>query len=149
MSIPFLLDDKSTVVPVHLAGEQSGGKRKVVLWRRSVELKANGAFRGKSYFKIEPMVVTIARKTGGRPVRIAQSIAESLLTIRRHSAKCRIKTGVKRDGSIVAREAEVVMDTGAYADNRPRSRKRAAYRILGPYRIKHCKIEQATGVKNT
>jgi len=29
MSIPFLLDKKPTVVPVRLAGEQSGGKRKV------------------------------------------------------------------------------------------------------------------------
>jgi hypothetical protein len=29
LSIPFLLDEKSTVVPVRLAGEQSGGKRKV------------------------------------------------------------------------------------------------------------------------
>src|SRR5262245_52047719 len=28
-SIPFLLDEKSTVVPVRLAGEQSGGARKV------------------------------------------------------------------------------------------------------------------------
>src|SRR5215831_14441456 len=28
-SIPFLLDEKSAVVPVCLAGEQSGGKRKV------------------------------------------------------------------------------------------------------------------------
>ena len=29
MSIPFLLDEKSAVVPVRLAGEQSGGKRNV------------------------------------------------------------------------------------------------------------------------
>src|SRR5262244_1298868 len=29
LSIPVLLDEKSTVVPVRLAGEQSGGKRKV------------------------------------------------------------------------------------------------------------------------
>jgi hypothetical protein len=28
LSIPFLLDEKSTVVPVRLAGEQSGGERK-------------------------------------------------------------------------------------------------------------------------
>src|SRR5262244_2448621 len=28
LSIPFLLDEKSTVVPVRLAGEQSEGKRK-------------------------------------------------------------------------------------------------------------------------
>jgi ABC-type uncharacterized transport system substrate-binding protein len=29
LSIPVLLDEKSAVVPVRLAGEQSGGKRKV------------------------------------------------------------------------------------------------------------------------
>src|SRR5215467_6100021 len=29
LSIPFLLDEKSTVVPVRLRGEQSGSKRKV------------------------------------------------------------------------------------------------------------------------
>jgi CO/xanthine dehydrogenase Mo-binding subunit len=108
-----------------------------------------GAFGGKSYFKIEPMVVAIARKTCGRPVRMVQSVAESMLTIRRHSAKCRIKTGVKRDGSIIAREAEVIMDTGAYADNGPRVAKRAANRIHGPYRINHCKIDVMAVYTNT
>src|SRR5215510_7876661 len=29
LSIPVLFDEKSTVVPVRLAGEQSGGKRKI------------------------------------------------------------------------------------------------------------------------
>jgi CO/xanthine dehydrogenase Mo-binding subunit len=108
-----------------------------------------GAFGGKSYFKIEPMVVAMARKTAGRPVRVAQSVAESMLTIRRHSAKCRIKTGVTHDGSVIAREAEVVMDTGAYADNGPRVAKRAANRIHGPYKIKHCKIDVVAVYTNT
>jgi CO/xanthine dehydrogenase Mo-binding subunit len=108
-----------------------------------------GAFGGKSYFKIEPMVVAMARKTEGRPVRVVQSVAESMLTIRRHSAICRIKTGVKRDGRIVAREAEVVMDTGAYADNGPRVAKRAANRIHGPYAIEHCKIDVLAVYTNT
>jgi CO/xanthine dehydrogenase Mo-binding subunit len=108
-----------------------------------------GAFGGKSYFKIEPMVVAMARKTRGRPVRVAQTVAESMLTIRRHSATCRIKSGVKSDGSIVAREAHVVMDTGAYADNGPRVAKRAANRIHGPYRIKHCKIDVMAVYTNT
>lgn len=108
-----------------------------------------GAFGGKSYFKIEPMVVAIARKTQGRPVRVAQSVDESMLTIRRHSAKCRIKTGVKRDGTIVAREAHVILDTGAYADNGPRVAKRAANRIHGPYRIEHCKIAVLAVYTNT
>jgi len=108
-----------------------------------------GAFGGKSYFKIEPMVVAMARKTDGRPVRVAQSVSESMLTIRRHSATCRIRTGVKRDGTLIAREAEVLMDTGAYADNGPRVAKRAASRIHGPYKIKHCKVDILAVYTNT
>jgi CO/xanthine dehydrogenase Mo-binding subunit len=108
-----------------------------------------GAFGGKSYFKIEPMVVAMARKTGGRPVRVAQSASESMLTIRRHSATCRIRTAVKRDGTLIAREAEVLMDTGAYADNGPRVAKRAASRIHGPYKIKHCKVDILAVYTNT
>lgn len=108
-----------------------------------------GAYGGKSYFKIEPMVVAMARKTNGRPVRVAQSVAESMLTIRRHSARCRIKSGVKRDGRIVAREAEVIMDTGAYADNGPRVAKRVANRVHGPYDIEHCKIDVLAVYTNT
>jgi len=108
-----------------------------------------GAFGGKSYFKIEPMVVAMARKTAGRPVRVAQSVSESMLTIRRHSAKCRIRSGVRRDGTLIAREAEVLMDTGAYADNGPRVAKRAASRIHGPYRIKHCKVDILAVYTNT
>jgi CO/xanthine dehydrogenase Mo-binding subunit len=108
-----------------------------------------GAFGGKSYFKIEPMVVAMARKTGGRPVRVAQSASESMLTIRRHSARCRIRTAVKRDGTLIAREAEVLMDTGAYADNGPRVAKRAASRIHGPYKLKHCKVDILAVYTNT
>jgi len=108
-----------------------------------------GAYGGKSYFKIEPMVVAMARKTAGRPVRVAQSVAESMLTIRRHSVRCRIKSGVKRDGRIVAREAEVIMDTGAYADNGPRVAKRVANRVHGPYDIEHCQIDVLAVYTNT
>lgn len=99
-----------------------------------------GAYGSKSYFKIEPLAVATARKTAGRPVRIAQSVPESMLTTRRHSARCRIRTGVKKDGTLVAREAEVVMDTGAYADNGPRVVKRAISRLIGPYKLAHCKV---------
>jgi CO/xanthine dehydrogenase Mo-binding subunit len=108
-----------------------------------------GAYGSKSYFKIEPLAVAIARKTGGRPVRIVQSVTESMLTTRRHSARLRIKTGVKRDGTLIAREAEVFMDTGAYADNGPRVAKRVISRMLGPYKLDHCKIDVMTFYTNT
>ena len=108
-----------------------------------------GAYGSKSYFKIEPLIVAMARKTGGRPVRLAQTVTESMLTTRRHSARVRIKTGFKRDGTLVARDAEVVMDTGAYADNGPRVAKRAISRMIGPYRLAHCKVEVKAVYTNT
>ena len=108
-----------------------------------------GAYGSKSYFKIEPLAVAIGRKTGGRPVRIVQSVGESMLTTRRHSARLRIKTGVKRDGTLVGREAEVFMDTGAYADNGPRVAKRVISRMLGPYKLDHCKIDVLAFYTNT
>ena len=108
-----------------------------------------GAYGSKSYFKIEPLIVAMARKTGGRPVRLAQSVPESMLTTRRHSARCRMRTGVKRDGTLVAREAEVVMDTGAYADNGPRVARRGVSRMIGPYRLAHCKVEVRAVYTNT
>jgi len=108
-----------------------------------------GAYGSKSYFKIEPLAVAIARKTGGRAVRIVQSVEEAMLTTRRHSARIRIKTGIKRDGTLVARAAEVLMDTGAYADNGPRVAKRAISRMIGPYKLAHCKVDVLAVYTNT
>jgi CO/xanthine dehydrogenase Mo-binding subunit len=100
-----------------------------------------GAYGSKSYFKIEPLTVAIARKAAGRPVRIVQTVPESMLTTRRHSARCHIRTAVKNNGTLLAREAEVLMDTGAYADNGPRVAKRALSRLIGPYKLEHCRVD--------
>jgi CO/xanthine dehydrogenase Mo-binding subunit len=108
-----------------------------------------GAYGSKSYFKIEPLTVAIARKAAGRPVRIAQTVPESMLTTRRHSARCYIRTGVKNDGTLLAREAQVVMDTGAYADNGPRVAKRALSRLIGPYKLDHCRVDVLAVYTNT
>src|SRR5574341_2310609 len=95
-----------------------------------------GGYGSKSYTKFEPLVVALARKAR-RPVRICNSVTESMLTVRRHGARVKLKTGVKRDGTLVAREAEIYLDTGGYADNGPHVTMRAATRVLGPYRIPH------------
>src|SRR5689334_2536851 len=108
-----------------------------------------GAYGSKSYFKIEPLAVAIARKTGGRAVRLVQSVEEAMLTTRRHSARVRIKTGVRRDGTLAARAVEVLMDTGAYADNGPRVAKRAISRMIGPYKLAHCKVDVLAVYTNT
>jgi CO/xanthine dehydrogenase Mo-binding subunit len=99
-----------------------------------------GGFGSKSYTKFEPLVVALARKARA-PVKICNSVSESMLTVRRHAARVRLKTGVKRDGTLVAREAEIYLDTGGYADNGPAVAIRAATRVLGPYRFSHIRTD--------
>jgi len=54
----------------------------------------------------------------GRPVKLEYSREEGMIGSRvRHAMSFKIKTGVKKDGTIVARELEVISDNGAYASH--------------------------------
>jgi len=107
-----------------------------------------GGYGGKLSIKTEPLTVALAWKCR-RPVRVAHSAEESFKTVTRHRARLRIKTGVSRDGRLIARECEIHMETGAYADAGPRVTQKAGYRALGPYRIPHVKTDAYTVYTNT
>ena len=107
-----------------------------------------GGYGSKSYTKFEPLVVALARKAK-QPVRICNSVGESMVTVRRQGARVRIKTGVKRDGTIMAREAEIYLDTGGYDDNGPQVTARSATRILGPYWIPNIRTDAYQVYTNT
>jgi CO/xanthine dehydrogenase Mo-binding subunit len=92
-----------------------------------------GGFGSKSYTKMEPLTAAIARKAR-RPVRILNSVNESMITTRRHNMKCRMRTAAAADGTLLGRSAEAWMDTGAYADNGPRVTATAGDAAPGPYR---------------
>ena len=62
--------------------------------------------------------------------------------------RVRIKTGVKRDGTIVARRARTIQ-IGAYADVGPRVVQKAGYTAGGPYRIPHLHIDTHAVYSNT
>ena len=49
----------------------------------------------------------------------------------RHPARVTIKTGVTKDGKLVARQCLIHMETGAYADAGPRVTQKAGYRCFG------------------
>jgi CO/xanthine dehydrogenase Mo-binding subunit len=92
-----------------------------------------GGFGSKSYTKMEPLTVALARKAG-RPVRIQNSVGESMVTTRRHNMTCRMRTAATADGRLLAREVDCLFDTGAYADNGPRVVATAGDSAPGPYR---------------
>src|SRR5579862_6578142 len=92
-----------------------------------------GGFGSKSYTKMEPLTVALARKAG-RPVRIVNRVDESMVTSRRHGMRCWMRTTAAADGRLLGREVHFWMDTGAYADNGPRVTATAADSAPGPYR---------------
>lgn len=101
---------------------------------RVVSPHVGGGFGGKAYTLLEPLIVALAFKAR-LPVRLACTLDESFLTTCRHAARVRMRTAARADGLLLAREAVVELDTGAYADNGPRVAVRAAIRALGPYRL--------------
>jgi carbon-monoxide dehydrogenase large subunit len=94
-----------------------------------------GGYGGKGGLKLEPVAIALARKTNHRPVRVIMTREEVFTaTIVRHAAVMTLKTGVKRDGTMVARQVTGYWDTGAYAEKGPTVVKQATAAATGPYR---------------
>src|SRR4030095_16291989 len=62
-------------------------------------------------------------------------------TITRHPSTFRIKTGVDKDGRIIARKCEVYWNGGAYADIGPRVTQKSGFPASGPYDIDNVWID--------
>jgi carbon-monoxide dehydrogenase large subunit len=74
---------------------------------------------------------------------------ESNGAIRRHACTVRIKTGVKRDGTLTAREITAIWDGGAYAITGPNISINAGASAPGPYRCPNLKIDSYNVYTNT
>ena len=107
-----------------------------------------GGFGSKSYTKMEPIAAAIARKAG-RPVRILNGVAESMVTTRRHNMMCTMRTAAAADGMLLGRVAELWLDTGAFADNGPRVTATAGDAAPGPYRWEAVKVAAHCVYTNT
>ena len=69
------------------------------------------------HLRLEPLAAALARKAR-RPVQWKLTREEVFLTGHCHASVVRIKTGVKRDGTILARQVEAVYDTGRLRPHR-------------------------------
>jgi CO/xanthine dehydrogenase Mo-binding subunit len=107
-----------------------------------------GGFGSKSYTKMEPITVALARKAG-RPVRIQNRVFESMVTTRRHGLRCRMRTAMTRDGRLLGRDVSCSFDTGAYADNGPRVTATGGDAAPGPYRWEAYRVDAACVHTNT
>src|SRR3989454_7323258 len=86
----------------------------------------------------------------GRPVKIVYDRLEDIAaTTKRHPALIRIRTGVKRDGTLIANAIDVIMDGGAYVTLSPVVLSRGALHAAGPYRCPNVSIHARAVATNT
>jgi len=102
-----------------------------------------GDFGGKGAPIDEPICYLLALRSG-RPVKMVMEYREEFVAgAPRHAAVMRLKTGVKRNGTIVAHEMEAYLDSGAYGGFRPGPVVGGIAHAGGCYRAKHARISVA------
>ena len=95
-----------------------------------------GGYGAKTHPRLEPLAALLSRKAR-RAVQWVLTREEVFLTAHCQAAVVKIKTGVKKDGTIVARQVEGVYDIGAYALTSTNTGRNGGEVSGGPYRIKH------------
>lgn len=108
---------------------------------RVVATSVGGGFGGKNEITMEPYVALLALKTG-KPVKIVYTREEEFqATTIRHPYIAHFKSGVKRNGTLVARQIKIISDAGAYVSWGESTLHKACIHGAGPYRIPHVKID--------
>jgi CO/xanthine dehydrogenase Mo-binding subunit len=101
-----------------------------------------GDFGGKGDGNDVALCLALARKTG-RPVKLLIDYTEELTAGNpRHGAVIGVKTGVKRNGILIAQHMRFVFDSGAYGAYRPQGFLVGAHDAPGPYRVPNCLVEE-------
>src|ERR687887_1021770 len=106
-------------------------------------------FGGKSGAGDLPIAYFLA-KHAKRPVKIVLTHTEELTVMNPdHDTVVTVRTGVKRDGRMVARYLRAVHGTGAYAGMKPGRASIGGAGTAGPYRIDHTHMEALQVYTNT
>ncbi|MBK8740607.1 MAG: xanthine dehydrogenase family protein molybdopterin-binding subunit [Betaproteobacteria bacterium] len=100
-----------------------------------------GGFGGKLRIGVEHFAALLARKTA-RPVRVITTSEEELThSYPRQATVVTLKTGVDRDGHLLARQGRIVLDCGAYAGSGPATAAIALQVLAGPYKTAALALE--------
>jgi CO/xanthine dehydrogenase Mo-binding subunit len=101
-----------------------------------------GDFGGKGDF-MDLAVVYLLSKKAGRPVKLVMDYDEEFIAGNpRHASIMKVRTGLKRDGTIVAHHMDFIFDSGAYGAFKPNAFLAGPHGSAGPYNIPHCLIEE-------
>jgi CO/xanthine dehydrogenase Mo-binding subunit len=102
---------------------------------RVISTYMGGGFGGKEDMTVEPYLALLVWRTR-RPVRMVWERQDSIMaSTKRHPFTMRYRTGVRRDGTIVAQTVDIVGDAGAYPYLSARVLFAACALASGPYRV--------------
>ena len=101
-----------------------------------------GDFGGKGDGNDVALCYALAEKSG-RPVKLLIDYTEELMAGNpRHGAVIKVKTGVKKNGLLIAQHVQFFFDSGAYGAYRPQGFLVGAHDAPGPYRVPNCLVEE-------
>ena len=117
---------------------------------RVVQMETGGGFGGKEEYPsmIAAHAALLAWKSG-RPVKMIYDRAEDMAaTTKRHPSRTRHRTGVTRDGKIVAMDIDFTLDGGAYMTLSPVVLSRGTIHAAGPYDCANVRIRSRAVATN-
>ncbi|HBB66299.1 MAG: aldehyde oxidase [Elusimicrobia bacterium GWA2_56_46] len=107
----------STQVPFHVRRIVAQALKMPVKKIRVIKPRIGGGFGSKQEILLEDVTAALSLKTG-KPVKIEYTRRETFISSRtRHPAAVRLKTGVRKDGTITDAEMDIVLNTGAYGSH--------------------------------
>jgi 4-hydroxybenzoyl-CoA reductase subunit alpha len=117
---------------------------------RVIQPYIGGGFGGKNeMFNVDFCAAFLSRKTG-KPVKMVVSQEEVLFAYRqRHPTIIDLKTGLKKDGTLLALEAHIVANGGAYLSIGPLSLYLMCAFFCIPYRLPHMRAKGYRVYTNT
>ena len=129
--------------PFHLRGHIAANLGLPASRVKVIQAYTGGSFGGKDDVATEiGCLAAVAALKVQAPVMIAHERSESIVGSNlRHAARIHYRTGSRRDGTIVAREARIYLDGGAYASESPFVTMKALIHAGGPYHVPNVKVE--------
>jgi len=118
---------------------------------RVVQAETGGGFGGKEeYPSIIAIHAALLARACRKPVRMIYDRHEDIsATTKRHPAVVTHRTAMRRDGTLLAQDIDVVMDGGAYCTLTPVVLSRGALHAGGPYRCPSVRIRSRATRTNT
>jgi CO/xanthine dehydrogenase Mo-binding subunit len=155
-SYASIADFRGDEVTVHTNGQHAYTTRRDVadifglpLSRvRVITPFVGGGFGSKSYSKVEPLAAVCSWRVR-RPVKVELSVEETVVTTRALDARVWLRTGVDADGRLVARQARVLMNSGAFAQNSMLVSAKTSTRLVGPYQWEAVDLRVRAAYTNT